>query len=165
MPLSAKAQLQRDGNAIRVTQLDARTTGKRPLGLASEGQLTLADITAEPSVTDVDLGLTAKGPNAESVASLVGPLPIDPGPWRLETQIKGKTGALRAEAIKFDSGKDDSVRLKVEGSISDLERLISSAGKTPTGVRFKGHVAAVSTQQLGGTRSDPHRLFDQKGWT
>ena len=147
-PISAKARLRRDGDAIEVTKLDARTTGKRPLSLTAKGQLAIAEITSKQSLRDVDLELQAKGRNAESVAHITGSLPIDPGPWSLQARVEKKSDKLRVEALKFESGRADTVRVELNGKIADLESLIASAGKSPAGVILEGHVAAASTEQL-----------------
>ncbi|MCZ6871140.1 MAG: hypothetical protein O7G84_16675, partial [Gammaproteobacteria bacterium] len=147
-PISAKARLRRKDDTIEVTKLDARTTGKRPLSLTTKGRLAIAEITSKQSLRDVDLEFHAKGRNAESVAHIIGSLPIDPGPWSLQARIEKKTAKLRVEALKFESGRADTVRVELDGKIADLESLIASAGKSPAGVILEGHVAAASTEQL-----------------
>jgi hypothetical protein len=154
-PISAKARLRRKDDTIEVTKLDARTTGKRPLSLTTKGRLAIAEITSKQSLRDVDLELHAKGRNAESVAHIIGSLPIDPGPWSLQARIKKKTAKLRVEALKFESGRADTVRVELDGKIADLESLIASAGKSPAGVILEGHVAAASTEQLAALIGKP----------
>ena len=162
-PVSVKARLRRSGDTVEVTKLDARTSGKRPLSLTTRGRLAIAAITSKPSMRDMDLEVRAKGPDAESVAHLTGPSPIDPGRWSLQARLEKKTENLRVDALQFESGRADTVRVKLDGKISDLENLIASAGKIarrchPRGPRICGfHEAAREARRLADCRLRPRR--------
>lgn len=147
--ISAKARLQRVDEDLQVTEIDARTSGQAILDVTTRGQLTISDITAGRQLRDVALELVAAGPDAGAAKPLIGPLPIETGPWALRGRIESDRDKLRVDALEFESGRADTVRVEVDGSIADLAGLLQSKATSPSGVTLEGHLNGPSIGKLG----------------
>jgi hypothetical protein len=133
--------------------LTARLRGRIPIDAAALDRLAGAHATLEAVLDTLSrsaaLELRLAAPTLATLAPLTGELAVEPGPWVLDSRLRGDGARLIAEDIKLSAGAEGGARAVATGALGDVRAFLGGGASKLDSLRARVTVMAPSTTALG----------------